>query len=95
MNDTFCSDIVALFWNHIWECSECFDKVFGALIFLFVFIGFLTSLTFLIGDVLFSLSNRLILRRNYKEKYDALAEEYITLNGLYEVLKLKYEETEK
>lgn len=68
MNDTFCSDIVALFWNHIWECDSCYRTCFLTLLLLILFIMSINSLFAYFLTKSESLS--------YKTKYKKLKAEY-------------------
>lgn len=98
MTDTFCSDIVALFWNHIWECDTCYRKCFLTLILLVAFIMLLHTLLHTLIVYFMNKSESLSYKAKYKklkEDYHALSEELIAVNGLCEALKHKYEETEK
>ncbi len=79
MNDNFCSDIVALFWNHLWECPLCWFKVF-----LFIAIVF-----FLSGFLYISVSY--IVDKFFNKKYKELESDFEKLNDSYSDLLVDYE----
>lgn len=81
MTDTFCSDIVALFINHLWECPECLDKVGDYIFSTFVLVGALSFILLVVFTYIFSLIQRIVYRCSYKKKYDDIKAELYELKN--------------
>lgn len=86
MNDNFCSDIVSLFWNHLWECEDCFSKVFVSLV-IFVIIFFTL---FILYNMFVDWFEKRLDRLKYRREYAELESEFEKLNDSYSELLVDY-----
>lgn len=89
MQDSFCSDIVALFFNHIWECDVCLPRIL-----IFIVISFFACCLFWILINFFAdLGEKLLDRLAYKKKYIELQSDYEDLFSDYVQLEKEYYHT--
>lgn len=90
MNSTFCTDLVSLFVNHIFDCDSCFDKTIGVVFLLFGFFGlmfFLFCLALGFFEILF---RKIVDRFRYKKAFDDLASEHTQFLSSYDSLLEEY-----
>lgn len=90
MNSTFCTDLVSLFVNHLYDCDSCFDKFFGIILVLFVFIAFLVALIFLVSCAVENLLSKIFDRYRYKKLYNDLESKHLDLLAEYDHLASEY-----
>lgn len=81
-----CSDIVALFSNHLFECDECFLKVFGYLIYFVVATAVIFFVISCLGDFVCKSFSKLFDRFRYKKCYDDLITQFGDLSEEYDKL---------
>lgn len=93
-----CSDIVALFFNHLFECDECFIKVFGYLVYFVLAVSVIIFVFSCFCDFVCKSFSKLFDRFRYKKLYDdqitkygVLLEDYADLSDKFN--ELAYEHT--
>ncbi len=106
-SDECCSDIVALFFNHLFECDECFIKVFGFLIYFVLAVAVIFFVISCVFDFFCKSFSKLFDRFRYKklyddlitmhgdlqEEYDDLSQDLWSLEAAYDELKKEYYHT--
>lgn len=92
MNDSgYCSDLFAIFFQHLRDCDDCFYFFFFYLI-LFVFF---VSLFCVLFGFLSSLLEKLIDSSHYRKKYKELADDYEALTESYSNLTSEFHQLEE
>lgn len=85
-SDGFCTDLVSLFVNHLYDCNSCFDKFFGIIFILFIFIACLTGLISIVCCFFEKLFSKLFDRFRYKKLYDDLITKHGNLQEAFDEL---------
>ena len=80
-SEEFCSDLIALFFNHIWECDDCYSMILGALVAFFVVIGLIYALISIVVGFFEKLFSKIFDRFRYKKLYDDLSFKHGELLG--------------
>lgn len=97
-SEEFCSDLIALFFNHIWECDDCYSMTLCALVAFFVVIGLIYALIVIVVGLFEKLFSKIFDRFRYKKLYDDLITSHGDLQEEYDELShffdnLAYEHT--
>lgn len=102
MNSTFCTDLVSLFVNHIFDCDSCFDKIAGLAVMFFAVVAFFFLCISVAVEFFGKLFSKIFDRVCYRKKYNELESEFEHLNDSYSellcdyhTLCLKYDDLEK
>lgn len=90
MNSTFCTDLVSLFVNHLWECDECLFKVFGYLIYFVLAVAVIFFVISCFCDFVCKFFSTLFARFSFRKKYNELEAEFEHLNDSYSELLVDY-----
>lgn len=86
-----CSDIVALFFNHLFECDECFIKVFGYFVYFVLAIAVIFFVISCFCDFICKGFSKLFDRFRYKKLYDDLITKHGDLLEEYDSVKAQNE----
>lgn len=86
MFDTYCTDLIALFANHVFGCDDCFDKTICVLFALFGFFGCLFVLISIVVGFFDKLFSKIFDRFRYKKCYDDLITQFGDLSEEYDKL---------
>ena len=86
MNDNFCSDIVSLFWNHLWECEACFTKVFVSFVIFFL----IAFALFIVYHMFVDWAEKRLDKLKYRREYAELESKFEKLNDSYSELLADY-----
>ena len=91
-SEEFCSDLIALFFNHIWECDDCYSMTLGALALFFVVIGLIYALIQIVVGFFDKLFSKIFDRFRYKKLYDDLITKHGDLKEDHDLLLNKFNE---
>lgn len=89
-SEEFCSDLIALFFKHIWECDDCYSMTLGALVSFVFAVALLLLLVLTVSCFIEKLFSNLFDRFRYKKLYDDLITKYGDLSWEYDKLSDDY-----